>query len=135
MKYQRWMNCLIITAILLLLMPYYGIGQTDSTNYQDFSKQQLLTFELQRIARILPQAESYYHQNRDKDIVIEKKTEVINSLVDIIGKHNEIELKYQEQLRLKDQEIEAVRPKWWQNQFVIMAEVILALILGVLIAK
>lgn len=43
--------------------------------------------------------------------------------------------KYEEQLLLKDQEIEAVKPEWWQNKFVVIGEIVLAFITGVLIAK
>jgi len=136
MKYLRWMKCSKTVLILCLLMPLYGISQTDSTTkYQNFSRQQLLTFELQRVARIFPQAESYYHQNKTKDEINAKQSEVIDTLLVAFEKTEVREKIYIEQLKLKDEEIEIVKPKWWQEPLVIVGEIILALITGVMIAK
>lgn len=60
---------------------------------------------------------------------------IIDTLLTAVKKTDEIEKKYQEQLKLKDDEIELVKPKWWQNSFVIIGEIVLAFITGVLIAK
>ncbi len=136
MKYHSWMNFSKIVLTLYLLMPLYAITQTDSTTkYQNFSKEQLQTFELQKVARILPQAESYYEQNKIKTQIIKEQTKVIDTLDTALNKAEEIMKLYEKQLQLKDKEIEIVKPKWWQHPLVIVAEVILSLITGVLIAK
>ncbi len=119
-----------------MLIPLSGIGQTDSTqNYRDFSRSQLLIQELQQLAKILPQAESYYHQNKSKDSVIAGQRIVIDTLTYAINTAQEREKIYLEQIALKDKEIKTIEPKWWQQSYVIISEVIISLIIGVIIAK
>lgn len=135
MNYKRLMNYLRIIPILCLLIQFYAIGQTDSTDYQNFSKDPLTITELQLIARILPQAESYYHQNKNKDIVLAGKDTIISNLTNAIEKSKDIMNLYEERLKLKDLEIEAIKPKWWQKEEIILIEIIVGIITGVIISK
>lgn len=111
------------------------IGQTESINYQNFSKNPLTTLELQRIAKILPQAESYYWQNKIKDSIITTQKKIADSLFVVIKKKEQNENHYISIIELKNKEIEAVKPKWWQEPFVIGSISVLSVILGVLVAK
>lgn len=67
--------------------------------------------------------------------MIEGQKTIIDTLFNAHKLEKEKSAKYEEQLLLKNQEVEAVKPKWWQEPVVIMSEVILALITGFLIAK
>lgn len=87
------------------------------------------------IARILPQAESYYHQNKNKDIVLAGKDTIISNLTNAIEKSKDIMNLYEERLKLKDLEIEAIKPKWWQKEEIILIEIIVGIITGVIISK
>lgn len=85
------------------------------------------------IAKILPQAESYYHQTNNLLEKDKKKTEIIDKLQVAVAQTDEREVKYLDQLKVKDQIIEDTKPKWWQQPWVITGEVVIAFIIGILV--
>ena len=94
-----------------------------------------MILELQQVAKIFPQAESYYIQNNNKDQVIEGQQTVIDTLFKAFKKSDERANLYEEQLKLKDDEIDIIKPKWWQEPVIIIGEIIIAFITGIMIAK
>ncbi len=87
------------------------------------------------VLKILPQAESYYYQNKINYLIIDGQKEVIDSLRSIIN-HLEIRDSIRvEELILKDKQIELAKPKWWQQPSVIIIKVISALTIGILLGS
>lgn len=87
------------------------------------------------IAKILPQAESYYHQNLNKDTVIAKQEIIIDKQSVALANTDVREIKYLDQLKIKDQEIQAVKPSWLQHPIAITGYVFVAFIIGVFVGK
>lgn len=135
MKLETLMNCSKILLIQCWLMQFSAIGQNDSINYQDISKHPLTIIELQQIAKLLPQAESYYYQVKNKEEIIVRQNQAIDSLQTLFDKNEKIEQYYKKIIELKNKEIELIKPEWWQKPIIIATLTITSLIVGVLIAK
>ncbi len=133
MKLKTLINYLKMSLILYLLIVSSAIGQTDSIDY--YSKTPLTTEELKQIAKYLLICEDYYYSNSIKAEIIKEQDNVIDSLMSVIEHNQQIQGYYKKIIELKDTQIEEAKPKWWQNQYIIIAQSIIAFIAGVYIAK